>query len=587
LDINDALKTIAVLSAVAVPAGYAYSMLRYNLLIDGLLWRPGLVRVAYSSILIFAFTALLLFVWPAGSDLPGSEALVAWLGIVLAVVVLASVQERLGRWADRRLFKGGRYVEFLASATDELQRFHSLDQYVRFFTERLSTRIDITGSLVFLAPGPLDALVLRGHSPTLGPRVQLHDTPALLPESELRTTLASAATPIALSTLLVPRDVPFPDQDTRLLEVLRAAGMELLLPLVSSQRELIGLVVLGGKITDEAFSTEELSALSTLARAASIAAENVLRLEELEQERRYSAELARSVSATQEAERKRISRDLHDSTLQDLGVISRALTQMREQVQNMVVDLEEQQLEIETKPHRKVVDGYCCPPTHDEVANLLSNWHDKLEVLLGEDDRDLELLGGAIYNGISGSGNLMDASLVGFAGRPSIEGLVAQTRATSQRARAICNELHPTYLDVPLVAALKESIAHFQTQYSKVCITLHVTGDEPPGLADEIKVACKQVMEQAIRNALQHGSPSRVTMRVSFSADGLTTLTIEDDGLGFEPRPFKAFRVAGHHGLANMRERAELVNGELHVDSAVGKGTCVELVVGSRTEDVA
>src|SRR6202011_320510 len=65
LDANDILKSVAVFAALAVPAGYAYSMLRYNLLIGGVLYRPRLVRVIYTSLLSLGLVALVVFVWPS------------------------------------------------------------------------------------------------------------------------------------------------------------------------------------------------------------------------------------------------------------------------------------------------------------------------------------------------------------------------------------------------------------------------------------------------------------------------------------------------------------------------------------------
>ena len=53
--------------------------------------------------------------------------------------------------------------------------------------------------------------------------------------------------------------------------------------------------------------------------------------------------------------------------------------------------------------------------------------------------------------------------------------------------------------------------------------------------------------------------------------DGLL-LAVRDDGIGFDPAAPRAGRSLG---LASMRERMQLVNGTLDVESAPGQGTAV------------
>ena len=55
-------------------------------------------------------------------------------------------------------------------------------------------------------------------------------------------------------------------------------------------------------------------------------------------------------------------------------------------------------------------------------------------------------------------------------------------------------------------------------------------------------------------------------------ADGILRLVISDDGRGFEP---SASRGPAHHGLNNMRARAESLGGTLTMDSRPAGGTRV------------
>jgi signal transduction histidine kinase len=67
---------------------------------------------------------------------------------------------------------------------------------------------------------------------------------------------------------------------------------------------------------------------------------------------------------------------------------------------------------------------------------------------------------------------------------------------------------------------------------------------------------------------------SNVTLRIV--ADGSRVLlSVTDDGVGFAPDEVPR----GHLGLIGMRQRVDLVGGELRVDSKAGGGTYIEAAV--------
>jgi signal transduction histidine kinase len=103
------------------------------------------------------------------------------------------------------------------------------------------------------------------------------------------------------------------------------------------------------------------------------------------------------------------------------------------------------------------------------------------------------------------------------------------------------------------------------------------TGCPVPRLRADREEAVYRIAQEALHNALRHGSPARVGVQLSTSDRGLR-MVVTDDGRGFNPDD-PATAARRRLGLASMRERAAAVGGRLRVESRPGKGTTVRLEV--------
>ncbi len=103
-------------------------------------------------------------------------------------------------------------------------------------------------------------------------------------------------------------------------------------------------------------------------------------------------------------------------------------------------------------------------------------------------------------------------------------------------------------------------------------MTLEVAGAEAQ-LPDSTNRTLLLVTREAIRNAVMHGAPSAVTVRLHFDPSAVR-LDIRDNGCGFEPAP-ACLAAEGHFGILGMRERMEQICGSLEVSSSPGSGTTV------------
>jgi signal transduction histidine kinase len=80
-----------------------------------------------------------------------------------------------------------------------------------------------------------------------------------------------------------------------------------------------------------------------------------------------------------------------------------------------------------------------------------------------------------------------------------------------------------------------------------------------------------RIAQEALNNALKHGAPASVTVRICADERGVV-LEVSDDGRGFD---LGSIGAEGGMGLVSMRERTEKLGGKLDVKSAPGAGTSV------------
>jgi signal transduction histidine kinase len=86
--------------------------------------------------------------------------------------------------------------------------------------------------------------------------------------------------------------------------------------------------------------------------------------------------------------------------------------------------------------------------------------------------------------------------------------------------------------------------------------------------------ALYRIGQEAVHNVVKHANASNARIRIATEGDRLR-LTVTDDGSGFDPTEVPR----GHIGLIGMRQRIDLVGGDLRVDSRRGEGTTVEAEV--------
>ncbi len=145
------------------------------------------------------------------------------------------------------------------------------------------------------------------------------------------------------------------------------------------------------------------------------------------------------------------------------------------------------------------------------------------------------------------------------------ERLVYEVR---QELTDLIRELHPVALkDSSLAPAIREYASDWAAQ-KDIEIEVQVDGERP--LSVEVEQALFRIAQEALANIARHSQAKRVGICLCYQKSEVL-LKIEDDGVGFEP-----LSAHGGLGLRSMRERCELLGGEITIESAPGNGTRIQ-----------
>lgn len=145
-------------------------------------------------------------------------------------------------------------------------------------------------------------------------------------------------------------------------------------------------------------------------------------------------------------------------------------------------------------------------------------------------------------------------------------------RHSLRALRSLLVEIYPPDLRTEgLAAALDDVVA--PAIAAGVAVQLDVGGTD--GASDDSIGLVWRAAQEAIRNSLRHGRPTRLDVTVASERDNLV-LTVNDDGAGFDPEgPARQ----GHLGIRGLRDLIEEHGGSIVIDSSPGAGTRVRVEV--------
>jgi signal transduction histidine kinase len=168
--------------------------------------------------------------------------------------------------------------------------------------------------------------------------------------------------------------------------------------------------------------------------------------------------------------------------------------------------------------------------------------------------------------------------------RAELEELEPLATKALHQVRTMLFDLHPRILETHGLAPTLESYVKRLRLANDFAVSLKVK-DFSERLDAKAEAAIFSVMQEAVGNARKHAHASHLELGMA-KQDGNLIVTIRDDGQGFNiARLDESYDRCGSPGLLNMREKAEILNGEFSIESAVGQGTLVKLIVPLQASD--
>lgn len=156
------------------------------------------------------------------------------------------------------------------------------------------------------------------------------------------------------------------------------------------------------------------------------------------------------------------------------------------------------------------------------------------------------------------------------------------SRRTAQEIRHMLFTLRPLVLESDgLVAALQAMADKMRDTYQHN-VVIEADGNVERQMDTGKQTVVFYLAEEAVTNARKHARASEVTVKLAMLAKDadVAVLEVVDNGVGFDPGSIAAqYGRRGSLGMVNLRERTELINGVLTIDSAPGRGTCVSVLI--------
>jgi len=158
--------------------------------------------------------------------------------------------------------------------------------------------------------------------------------------------------------------------------------------------------------------------------------------------------------------------------------------------------------------------------------------------------------------------------------RPRIDSVVGDLNQSIADIRSYIMDLRPRELQGRRLDEALASLVQYLEDRSGVKVKIDVPVDMSV-LSEQYAVNLWHIFQESFSNIEKYANAKTVTLSVSISDDTLT-LDIADDGDGFD---METSELGRGYGLPNIKDRAERLGGMLLIESALGQGTRLKVLM--------
>ncbi len=162
-----------------------------------------------------------------------------------------------------------------------------------------------------------------------------------------------------------------------------------------------------------------------------------------------------------------------------------------------------------------------------------------------------------------------------------IKKLLNETMAETKR---VSQNLMPSVLkDFGLVPTI-ELLCEQNTEKEGTKVIFQTFGVKER-LNSKLERGLYRITQEAINNSLKYAKANEINVQL-LQKNGTVRLMVEDDGVGFNVDEInKSKEMRGYrHGLHNMRERTDLLNGNIDIDSSLNNGTVISVEISLKKQ---
>lgn len=150
---------------------------------------------------------------------------------------------------------------------------------------------------------------------------------------------------------------------------------------------------------------------------------------------------------------------------------------------------------------------------------------------------------------------------------------IEQIDGAVEELRRVAHNLMP---DLLMKYGLEVAIKEFASRISNNALDIHTEFiNYSNSISKEKQLIIYRIIQELVNNAIKHANTSEIIIQIS-EEENLLSLTVEDNGKGFDPAGLNARKTAGFH---NIELRVQFLKGTMSITSELNIGTSIELQI--------